>query len=145
MTELKPVEEMTAAEIAAERARIAAARAELLGTETATAAAEPAAEPASAEAASEDPDTADAPWPHQVIEISGHKLEVRKPSESALLALTMAQAGGLPVRQVMAVFSNLLSHHMSERSYFELLSMLSSGEASVGVVDVVQALIDLPE
>lgn len=141
MTELKPVEEMTAAEIAAERARIAAARAELLGTETATA----AAEPASAEAASEDPDTADAPWPHQVIEISGHKLEVRKPSESALLALTMAQAGGLPVRQVMAVFSNLLSHHMSERSYFELLSMLSSGEASVGVLDVVQALIDLPE
>lgn len=143
MTELKPVEEMTAAEIAAERARIAAARAELLGTETATA--EPAAEPATAEAASEDPDTADAPWPHQVIEISGHKLEVRKPSESALLALTMAQAGGLPVRQVMAVFSNLLSHHMSERSYFELLSMLSSGEASVGVLDVVQALIDLPE
>ena len=127
MTSIKPVEEMTLEEIQAERARLAAEREAAL-TES--------EKPAESE-------NKPLPWPHQTMPYEGAELEVRVPSETALLAVSMAGMGGLDAQTQLAVFTKFLSHHMSPASFAHIVGEMTDPDSPVDLQPLITALAGL--
>jgi hypothetical protein len=125
VTSIKPVEEMTLEEIQAERARLAAEREAALSTES--------EKPAEAE-------NKPLPWPHQTLTYEGAELEVRIPSETALLAVSMAGMGGLDAQTQLAVFTKFLSHHMSPASFAHIVGEMTDPDSPVDLQPLITAL-----
>src|SRR5687767_11486364 len=127
---MKPVEEMTDAEIAEERAAIALERARLAEDRIAQKVASATPEQIATANAKlleviTDPDeTADepkqpgedaapAPWPHQYGQLKGHIIEVRTPAPAALVAISMTGSAELTSSTQMMVFSTFMTKHIS--------------------------------
>jgi hypothetical protein len=84
-----------------------------------------------------------APWPHQTLEFRGQVLEVRKPNQEALVAVTVAGVGVLDQRSQMQIFSTFLSRHMSPASMIWALTAMTDPENPVGIAELIQALAKL--
>jgi len=141
---LKPVEEMTAEEIAEERAAIAAARAaNAAGT---PAIAERDAEIADLIAQGEE-STEEAPepepWPHEHLEYGGLTLEVRKPNESALVAISMTSVPVLGAQGQMRIFTRFLMYHLSPASFVAVVEAMTDPDSGVDIQGLITELTKL--
>lgn len=146
---MKPVEEMTDAEIAEERAAIALERARLAEDRIAAA---PSPEALAiitdpAETADEpkpdtnpDEDAAPTPWPHQYGQLKGHVIEVRTPAPAALVAISMTGSAELTSSTQMMVFSTFMTKHISAKSLDLVLGMMADPDSGVEMQDVIAAL-----
>lgn len=160
----KPIEEMTREEVADELARVRAAKAATNGAVTApeddlaaewartqaAAAGVPEAEARLSEAMglTDEPEAeAEAPapaaWPHLTLEYGGHTLEVRKPNESALIAIAMTGVPSLGPQGQMRIFSTFLSNHMSQRSFVEVVEAMTDPDSPVDIQGLIQAMTQL--
>lgn len=163
----KPVEEMTAEEIEAERAAIAAYRAaqSTVAYRAAQATAEPVAgfavpkeldptaDPAIAayQAALDepedpfaDPEPEDAPaWPHQHLTYGGLELEVRTPQQGALMAISMLQELDGFAEMQMKIFNTFIANHLSARSLADFLNAMLDPDNDLTMQGLVQALVRL--
>jgi hypothetical protein len=83
-------------------------------------------------------------WPHQVIDYAGLKLEVRKPDESALVAITMTGTPGLSPQAQLRIFTKFLANHMSEDSFTTVVEAMTDPDAGVDIRSLIQALTQLP-
>jgi hypothetical protein len=151
---LKPVEEMTAEEIAQERAAIAAERA-------AKAAATPAndeggyAVPKELDPTKEVADLIAAgnealdsteepePWPHEFMDYGGLHLEVRKPNESALVAISMTSVPVLGAAGQMRIFTRFLSNHLSPTSFVAVVEAMTDPDSGVDIQGLITELTKL--
>jgi hypothetical protein len=131
----KPVEDMTAEEIAAERLELLAQRAAL---EAGTALVDP---PENEEG---DGESTPGPWPHATMSMAGHVLEVRKPDESALLGISMTGAKGLSPQVQARIFSQFLANHLSTDSLAVVLESMVDPDSELDVQALIQALTQLP-
>lgn len=138
MTNLKPVEDMTREEIAAERAAIAAerqARANARLLEAVDAPDEPEPEgPSAPESVSP------APWPHEFGRLLGNLIEVRRPSPAALVAISMIGSTGMDAATQMRVFSTFMVKHIGPNSLDLVLNLMADPDSGVEMQDVISAL-----
>lgn len=146
---VKPVEEMTREEVAAELERVRAARADLdsprekllealdlpqEGTEW--------GKLGEAEVAKEQ--GAEQPaWPHLTMEYAGQVLEVRKPDESALVAVSMTGTPGLSPQTQMRIFTKFLVNHLSPESFVTVVEAMTDPESGVNIQGLITALTKL--
>jgi hypothetical protein len=130
----KPVEEMTREEVAAELAAARARRETAAVTDLTL-----SPDIAAVEAEQEDADTAEE-WPHAVIEHHGLKLQVRKPDESALIALAMSGTQGIDPNVQMRIFTRFLMNHMSEVSFIEVIEAMTDPASEIDMQTIVAAL-----
>lgn len=148
MTEIK---DMTREEVNAELARVRAERALLNGNGDAPAAPVPDLAVVAAEAVNSTPETngedpapaktgEPEPWPHATMEFRGEVLEIRRPKESALLAVSVAGVGGLPPMVQIQVFSAFLKGHLSPKSMQWALVAMMDPETDVDINSLVTAL-----
>lgn len=142
---MKPVEEMTEAEIAEERAAIALERARLAEDRIAKVTA-PSPEALAiitspTETADEpEPEGESAPWPHQYGQLKGHIIEVRAPAPAALVAISMTGSAELTSSTQMMVFSTFMTKHISAKSLDLVLGMMADPDSGVEMQDVIAAL-----
>lgn len=144
----KPVEDMTREEVAAELERVRALRAvpetvsngngearlaEAMGFT------EPEGEP--------DPENDDeepvAAWPHEVLELAGMTLHVRKPGESALIAVAMTGTPGLSPQTQMRILTKFLMNHLSPESFTEVIEAMMTPDSGVQMQTVIEAMTKL--
>lgn len=160
----KPLDQMSFEDIEAERADIRRQRAELSAERTSAAAdddlmaetdaritvieqdarvrrmeedallnAEPQAEE----------DSAPEPWPHAHMVHADLELEVRIPSQSALMAISMLQQlEGLPALQ-MEVFNTFITNHLSPVSLGAVIKEFIRPQTEMTMQSLVQALVNL--
>jgi hypothetical protein len=133
----KPVEEMTREEVAAELAAARARRETAPSLYTGPESVDAAEDIVSTE--QEDADTVEE-WPHAVIEHHGLKLQVRKPDESALIALAMSGTPGIDPNVQMRIFTRFLMHHMSESSFVEVIEAMTDPVSEIDMQTIVAAL-----
>lgn len=139
MSELA-VEDMTLEQIAAERLALSEARLALAAVrEEATV--EP---PEPVEAEVDAGEATPAPWPHSVIEFEGAILEVRKPNESSLLAISMVGAPGIPPQVQSRIFTKFLTHHFSSASLAYVLESMTDPDSAIDVQELIRILTTLP-
>lgn len=83
-----------------------------------------------------------APWPHGTMEFKGRTLEVRAPSESALIAVSVVGLGGssLPADAQIRVFTAFLVKHLSPTSMMSVLDMMTDPDEPAGLGELVEAL-----
>lgn len=152
---MKPVDQMTDAEVAAERAAIAAER-EQLAADRAAKAAVPSPEALAiitspAETVDEpkpDEDAAPAPWPHGHGRLKGHLIEVRAPAPAALVAISMTGSAELTSATQIKVFSTFMTKHISPKSLDLVLGMMADPDSGVEMQDVITAMtehVEIPE
>lgn len=134
----KPVEEMSMEEIKAERAAIAAERMELLRAEIL----EELPTPVSDDDEDDDEDTPE-PWPHTTMEYGGRTLEVRKPNESALMAVSMTSVPSLGPQTQMRIFTQFLTNHLSPDSFAEVVGAMTDPDSGVDIQGLITALTKL--
>lgn len=142
---VKPVEEMTRDEVAAELERVRAARADLDSPrEKLLEALDLPQEGAEwgklgeAEVAKEQP-----AWPHLTMEYAGQVLEVRKPDESALVAVSMTGTPGLSPQTQMRIFTKFLVNHLSPESFVTVVEAMTDPESGVNIQGLITALTKL--
>lgn len=152
---VKPVEEMTREEVADELARVRAERAEinaaplpepeLLVKEEAEARLSEAMGFTETEDTPEDEEEAPAPapWPHLTMEFGGRTLEVRKPDESALIAISMTGTPGLSPQTQMSIFTKFLANHLSPESFVVVVEAMTDPESGVNIQRLITALTKL--
>ena len=149
----KPVEEMSMEEIQAERAAIAAERAALANGIPANAEAGYAV-PAEMDPTKEiadllakgDAATEQAPppvWPHQFLDYGGLKLEVRKPNESALIAISMTGIPQLGPQGQMRIFTQFLVNHLSPASFAEVVEAMTNPDSGIDIQGLITELTKL--
>lgn len=149
----KPVEEMTREEVAAELARVRAVKAEANGNGSASEedlAAEWARSQATAVGipqlaeAEGAPDTTEVmPWPHLTIEHAGMTLQVRKPDESALIAISMTGTPGILPQTQMRIFTKFLMNHMSPDSFIQVIEAMTSPDSEVSIQSIIEKMTKL--
>lgn len=139
MTELP---EMTTEEIAAARAEIARERAELGMARAAEIAPEVLASMAAAAPVEDAPAEE---WPHAVFEYAGLRLEVRKPDESALVAISMTGVPGLSPQVQMRIFTRFLTNHLSLESFVTVVEAMTDPESGVDIQGLITAMTKLPD
>ena len=143
----KPVEEMTREEVADELARVRAERAalseggyavpaELAPTKVFT-------DALSADSDEDDEEDEAAPWPHLTMEYAGRTLEVRKPDESALVAVAMTGTPGLAPQTQMRIFTKFLANHLSQESFVVVVEAMTDPESGVNIQGLITALTKL--
>lgn len=150
----KPVEEMSMEEIQAERAAIAAERAALAKDTPAIAEAGyavPAALDPTKEiadllakgdaATAEEPEPE--PWPHQRLEYGGIELEVRKPNESALIAISMTGIPSLGPQGQMRIFTQFLVNHLSPASFATVVEAMTDPDSGIDIQGLITELTKL--
>lgn len=139
----KPVEEMSMEEIQAERAAIAAERAALANGAPAIAD-EHKDEIAELLAKGSETEQADAPvWPHQFLDYGGLKLEVRKPNESALIAISMTGIPQLGPQGQMRIFTQFLVNHLSPTSFAEVVEAMTNPDSGIDIQGLITELTKL--
>lgn len=141
----KPVEEMTLEEVQAERAALAAARAARpLDAEAAAKLSEAIfpVEAVQVDAAEEvaEPE----PWPHEstVINLPEGEmlLEYRKPSEAALVAVTMSTLPGLTPQTQMSIFATFFTKHLSPGSMGQVLAAMADPDSGLDLGELIKAM-----
>lgn len=153
---MKPVEEMTDAEVADERAAIALERARLAEDRIAAAPSpealailtDPAETVDEPEGESAPGSATPVPWPHQYGQLKGHIIEVRTPAPAALVAISMTGSAELTSSTQMMVFSTFMTKHISAKSLDLVLGMMADPDSGVEMQDVIAALterVELPE
>lgn len=150
---LKPVEEMTPEEIAAERVAIAAERAALAAGTPADAEGgyavpkelDPTKEVADLIAAGNEAldEPEPAPWPHEFLDYGGLHLEVRKPNESALVAISMTSVPVLGAAGQMRIFTRFLSNHLSPTSFVAVVEAMTDPDSGVDIQGLIVELTKL--
>jgi hypothetical protein len=154
---LKPVEEMTAEEIAQERAAIAAERAAKAAAIPANAEGgyavpkelDPTKEVADLIAAgnealdSTEDEPEPEPWPHEFLDYGGLHLEVRKPNESALVAISMTSVPVLGAAGQMRIFTRFLSNHLSPTSFVAVVEAMTDPDSGVDIQGLITELTKL--
>lgn len=165
----KPIEEMTREEIDAERAALAAERlATIAVTPEANAKLTEAIFPsngappittagelrealdlpadgigATIEAAKADEP---APWPHQrmSMDIGSEvlELEVRKPSESALVAVSMSSLPGLTPQAQMKIFATFFTKHLSITSMGTVLATMADPDSGLDIGELIKKMVE---
>lgn len=146
----KPVEEMTREEVAAELARVRAAKVETngngaaseedLAAEWARSQAAAAGIPQAAETSTKvDGDE----WPHLTIEHAGMTLQVRKPDESALIAISMTGTPGILPQTQMRIFTKFLMNHMSPDSFVQVIEAMTTPESGVSIQSIIEKMTKL--
>lgn len=97
---------------------------------------------ADVEAAAE-PEPEAAPWPHDHLVFGGMDLEVIKPNDSALIAVSMIGLldgdGGLQV----SIFNEFIAAHLSKPSLAKVIIAMTKPDAEVDLQGLVQALVNL--
>lgn len=150
----KPVDEMTLEEIQAERAAIAAERAKFYQEDLPKAGFSVPAElnptnmlPTLDEDQDSDDDDEDkpAPWPHSTMEYGGRMFEVRKPNESALMAVSMTSIASLGARTQMRIFTQFLMHHLSPASFADVVEAMTDPDSGIGINGLITALTKLQD
>lgn len=142
---MKPVEEMTEAEIADERAAIALERARLAEDRIAQnvkALAPVEDAPAEAEEVPEEDGPKPQPWPYDYGQLKGHIIEVRAPAPAALVAISMTGSAELASTTQMMVFSTFMTKHISAKSLDLVLGLMADPDSGVEMQDVIAALTD---
>jgi hypothetical protein len=146
----KPVEEMSMEEIQAERAAIAAERAALANGTPAIAEAlttdvpDRQAEIAELIAKVDDTEEPEVPaWPHQHLEYGGLDLEVRKPNESALIAISMTGIPSLGPQGQMRIFTQFLVNHLSPTSFAVVVESMTNPDSGVDIQGLITELTKL--
>lgn len=84
-------------------------------------------------------------WPHQHLTYGGLTLEVRKPNESALIAVSMAGSAGVDPQMQMGVFTRFLNKHMSTDSFVTVLNAMTDPDSEISIQGIIQALADITE
>lgn len=145
MTNPKPVEEMTAEEIASERAAIAIERAALANGMAAKHAAvvEPDPAPVDPNDGEKEDEPVPAPWPHQHMVFGGLELDVRKPNESALIAISMTGVPALGSQGQMRIFTQFLVNHLSPESFAVVVESMTDPDSGVDIQGLITALTKL--
>lgn len=88
-----------------------------------------------------EPETSD--WQYAYMNHQGLHLEVRKPDESALVAISMTGVGGLGSEIQLRVFTRFLQYHMSERSFMEVLDAMTDPDSEITIQGLVTAFTQL--
>lgn len=65
-----------------------------------------------------------APWTHETIEFEGDTLEVRKPTQQALAAFSLASSKYVPMQVKNDITGLFISRHLSEASYGHVFSRM---------------------
>lgn len=139
----KPVEEMSMEEIKAERAAIAAERMELMRKSLVDSEIlEEVPTPVSGDDEDDDEDTLE-PWPHTTMEYGGRTLEVRKPNESALMAVSMTSVPSLGPQTQMRILTKFLTNHLSPESFAEVVGAMTDPDSGVDIQGLITALTKL--
>lgn len=146
----KPIEEMTLEEVQAERAQLAAMRAAKPLTPEASARLSdaifadggPVIDVPEAPAEEETPEPE--PWPHQTITVNLPEgelvLEVRKPSEASLVAVTMSSLPGLTPQVQMGIFATFFTKHLSETSMGQVLIAMADPASGLDLGELIKAM-----
>lgn len=145
----KPVEEMSREEVAEELERVRALRA-VDAPETVSngearlseAMGFTVTEPEGA------PDTegegeSETAWPHQTMQLNGMTLHVRKPGESALIAVAMTGTPGLAPQTQMRILTKFLMNHLSPESFTEVIESMMDPESAMSMQTVIEAMTKL--
>jgi hypothetical protein len=127
----------------AERAEIAALRAQLNGQAHPPAVDDTAAAKALPGAPAATEDVKPAPWPYETGDFQGITLQYRQPSDSAMLALGMVTAGGSATtnegdaqRQVK-IINLMLQRHLSVASFDDVQARMCDPENPVTFEDLI--------
>lgn len=134
-------EKMTPEQLAVEREAIAAERAALRGPQEDILLGAPLE--VAAPAAEETPEPEVSDWAYGTTEYGGLTLEVRKPSEGALVALAMAGSPGIDNRVQVSIFTKFLANHMSTASFVEIMSAMTDPDSDItfqGLVTLMSTL-----
>lgn len=140
------VNSMTRDELEAAQAEIAAKRAAFEAETAASIVTQAEADDAVSEVLAQIPEAAKkaepAPWAHDTMEFKGRTLEVRPPSESALIAVSVVGLGGssLPADAQIRVFTSFLVKHLSAASMMDVLDMMTDPDEPAGLGELVEAL-----
>lgn len=73
------------------------------------------------------------PWPHQVVEIQGHRIEVKKPSAAAMRYIGIFGFGEAAVNR--GDFSDFMNRHVSPKSVAEIRELTYNGEIEESFYD----------
>jgi hypothetical protein len=93
--------------------------------------------------APEDEKPEPAPWPHAHLVHQGLELDVRIPSQSALMAISMLQQlDGMGELQ-MEIFNTFLGNHLSPASLGKVIKEFTRPETEMTMQGLVQALVNL--
>lgn len=109
----KPIDEMTLEELRAERAALA------------------------------EGDTAVPEWAHDHLDYAGLSLEVRKPNESALIAISMTGVPALGSQGQMRIFTQFLVNHLSAESFATVVESMTDPDSGVDINGLIQKLTEL--
>lgn len=145
----KPIEEMSLEEIAAERAAIAAERAALkdqrqLQPETVVelpVLADPAPIEDQTTVADVEGEPEEAPWPHEHLVYLGLELDVRMPSQNALMGIAMLNQ--LEGNAQLYLFNQFLAMHLSPESFAKVASEFMRPDSEMTMQGLVQQLVYL--
>ena len=125
----KPVEEMTLEELRAERVA--------LGT------ADEAPDPDETTPIPDPDEEKPAPWPHDHMMYGDLELEVRKPNESALVAISMSNVPVLGAQGQMRIFTQFLTGHLSPSSFTTVVSAMADPESGIDINGLISKLSEL--
>lgn len=85
-------------------------------------------------------DTDENPWPHETITYRGIELEVRRPSEAALIAVSMAGLPALGESGTMNVIGRFFALHFSPESLPVALTAMMDPDSGFDLSGLIQAL-----
>lgn len=123
--------------IAALEAQLEAARAA-----QAAQAAAPALPPAGAQESAPAEGDAPAAWPHETGVLAGRTLEIRKPSDGSLVALTLITNPALGTTVQLSLLGEFLAAHLSVVSYVEVLRLMFDPASGVEFATLIQFFSD---
>lgn len=142
----KPVEEMTREEVADELARVRAERVALSTVDDPEERLKEAMgfnDAPDGEAEDTPAEVGPAPWPHLTMQYADLDLQVRKPDESALVAVSMTGTPGLAPQTQMRIFTKFLVNHLSPESFVIVVEAMTDPESGVNIQGLITALTKL--
>jgi hypothetical protein len=82
-------------------------------------------------------------WPHDRLTHCGLELEVRIPTQSALMAISMLQQlDGMAALQ-MEIFNEFIANHLSSRSLAKVITEFTRPDTAMTMQSLIQALVNL--
>jgi hypothetical protein len=91
-------------------------------------------------------DAVPTPWLHQTMEFRGEHLQVRKPTQSALTALSLL--AGIPDLEAdfaVSVMGTFFAKHLSTSAARRVLTLMVDPDADFSYQELISAMNDLPE
>jgi hypothetical protein len=82
-------------------------------------------------------------WAYDHISFSGLELDVRKPNESALIAVSMTGSPTLDSTAQMRIFTRFLRNHMSLQSFTDVVEAMTDPDSGITIQSLISEMVNL--